>query len=615
MKKFLTQIVTSLLIFGTVFVSNVSASGNEGNFNLESIEDHENIVELTTEYADAYISGEDQITYIIDSKKIRYKDENGSWQDVNNEIIQEKDASGKYNYRNRANDFSTFFGDNEKGQPMARIEKGKYSIEFVLLSDKSTLSKEQSVEDNEYIKQINDQNNSLIYDHVFADSVLAYTVFGDELKEDIIFYSKPNLSSIEYIIECENLEFAGINKECRGYDEDTGEEICYSKRVGVFFDPSTCEEIFELKDFFMVDSNNNTSSDLEWKYEKTGNKYAFTLLLDKAFLDNENIKYPIIVDPSVTASGSSYTYDTYASRLYPNTNYYLNNYLRTGKDDTYGRRRTFIRWVLPSIAQQYPVIDADIQLKLSSYSGSINLWTGRLTTSWSPSSLTWWNSPDYDANSEVHDFYISSGWCFIDIIDIGKRWYSGQYNNYGVKIFDKYDETTSSWQTFYSSDFSTTSYNPKLVITYYTGNTLWSVTSNGYSSSTITFKNCCLTYSDEVYSSTAAWRGAGWNLFIDSGSSNLIYESPGTLLGPYAIYYFPSNFPDGHVEIELRTTKISEDKEWDGFAQSVLVHEMGHALGLGDRTSDSLCIMGYLRDRNTLIYPTASDIAGVDYLW
>jgi hypothetical protein len=41
------------------------------------------------------------------------------------------------------------------------------------------------------LKQINDQNNSLIYKNVFPNADMAYSVDGEELKEDIILYSKP----------------------------------------------------------------------------------------------------------------------------------------------------------------------------------------------------------------------------------------------------------------------------------------------------------------------------------------------------------------------------------------------------------------------------------------
>lgn len=47
---------------------------------------------------------------------------------------------------------------------------------------------------------------------------------------------------------------------------------------------------------------------------------------------------------------------------------------------------------------------------------------------------------------------------------------------------------------------------------------------------------------------------------------------------------------------------------------SIMVHELGHALGLADRTTSNQCIMGKV-DSNAFFYPSASDIAGVDARW
>ena len=57
-----------------------------------------------------------------------------------------------------------------------------------------------------------------------------------------------------------------------------------------------------------------------------------------------------------------------------------------------------------------------------------------------------------------------------------------------------------------------------------------------------------------------------------------------------------------------RTTLVSKS---DNFRQSVIVHELGHALCSSDNPPESLSIMRYNRDRETCITPQQDDINGV----
>ena len=70
---------------------------------------------MKTEYANAYQTSEDTVTYVIGTEKINFMDENGTWQEVSNAIVQNKGEKGPYNYSNEANDFITSFGVNENG--------------------------------------------------------------------------------------------------------------------------------------------------------------------------------------------------------------------------------------------------------------------------------------------------------------------------------------------------------------------------------------------------------------------------------------------------------------------------------------------------------------------
>lgn len=67
----------------------------------------------------------------------------------------------------------------------------------------------------------------------------------------------------------------------------------------------------------------------------------------------------------------------------------------------------------------------------------------------------------------------------------------------------------------------------------------------------------------------------------------------------------------GNFTIELNRNQLLGKSE--NFWKSVLTHELGHAVCLGDNPSDgNQSIMNESRDRNTLTWPTSDDVAGVN---
>lgn len=67
----------------------------------------------------------------------------------------------------------------------------------------------------------------------------------------------------------------------------------------------------------------------------------------------------------------------------------------------------------------------------------------------------------------------------------------------------------------------------------------------------------------------------------------------------------------GNFKIEMNRTQLVGKSET--FWKSVLTHELGHAVCLGDNpSSGDLSIMNHDRNRNYLTWPTSDDVAGVN---
>lgn len=120
-------------------------------------------------------------------------------------------------------------------------------------------------------------------------------------------------------------------------------------------------------------------------------------------------------------------------------------------------------------------------------------------------------------------------------------------------------------------------------------------------------------YTTPYRNSMSAWNGATTR--IRRGNANAsqnviraIDNNTYSWYGLYTPYDLKSNGRAGRFLIRINDDRIPAN---NNFRQSVIVHEMGHALCL-DHTTSSTSIMSYNRDRYTIIKPNADDVRGVN---
>lgn len=231
------------------------------------------------------------------------------------------------------------------------------------------------------------------------------------------------------------------------------------------------DEVFSLGTLFALDNAGNYTENISYKVTAIG-KYTteITVALDESYI--ENASFPIVIDPTVMITGQTNTYDSFVSSANPNTNYYMNTYLRTGKDTTFGVRRTYIRFNLPSSLEYVYEIDA-ARINIRMQDGqNPNLTAHLFTTDWDSNQIKWINKPEpdsqiyYDVPPESSEYY-QNNWYRIDMYNFVDRWLIEAYDNYCVLLMDVNELSTSHWTTLYSSDAASPN-KPELVIIYQT---------------------------------------------------------------------------------------------------------------------------------------------------
>jgi hypothetical protein len=167
--------------------------------------------------------------------------------------------------------------------------------------------------------------------------------------------------------------------------------------------------------------------------------------------------------------GPSAGKDAFVNEYNPNTNYGSYDYLRVGcalTDPTYYDKISFVQFSLSSIPSGSTINSASLYVYCSTTYGDpqyIRLY--QLSSSWSESTVTWNDAPNYWSGEYTTAYVSGTGWKSWDATDHVQEWWNGQTTNYGFYLrHTTWNDEDQS--IFRSSDYSSSSYRPKLVVTY-----------------------------------------------------------------------------------------------------------------------------------------------------
>lgn len=179
-------------------------------------------------------------TFSVDiyPQSIFYKNNQKSWVPIESNIISTDTAPFKA--KNKANSFSTMFGDNSK----VRFAQGDFSLDF----QPSNANPSQGIV----------SENKIRYNDVYSKVDIEYTSYNDMLKEDIILESADAQNIFTFDVNTKNLH---IEK-----DSKTGLLTVYNsknKQVAYFMAP------------FMVDAKDSVSDKVTLDYIQVNGKLFF----------------------------------------------------------------------------------------------------------------------------------------------------------------------------------------------------------------------------------------------------------------------------------------------------------------------------------------------------
>ena len=471
-------IQTTIFNFSTVLAQSQDTAISDPELSDEQIEIQKN------RYVNYITNADGSITAEINFSPIRYEDENGNWQYIDNTIIPNDNLSEREAgllYTNKSCEVDVCFANSASNNTLASASYGgktfsfhpirltknqeKYSLKAastpqILNSKTKFVYSEQEAEKQETQSAPNYIHSreyaSMLYENVYAngeDIKVTPSIYG--LKEDIII-DKYSDALYAYDIHVEGMY---------GQLQDDGNVL--------FFDESTDELAGQIAAPCMYDSAEEQaeSYDIDVQLSKISDgNYRYILTPSKDWMTAPERVYPITIDPSYTYQTDTYLSDSFVAEKYPTNNYNRDTQIKVGNSSTFNKSRGLfkIKGLNKMIGSGATIVSAEFKA-YQDYSGASSPEMGlyAVTSDYNMGTVTWAKQPTM--GSQIAKTTVSTvGWYSWDIKNTLASWYKN--NTYLTSFYLRnVNESANMYKRFRAQDYSTaTTYIPKVVVTYIT---------------------------------------------------------------------------------------------------------------------------------------------------
>lgn len=444
--------------------------------------------------------------------------QNGVWTDYDNTLTEvdadEEENDGKLlknkDLTNQAADYSVRLSKKTNGHKFVRLEKDGYKISWYYLNaNKSTAQVAETEEDGDPTT-LEKLSSAVVYENVYKATDFEYILNSQGVKENLLLQSTkaPTEFTAEY-------KAGGLTPVA--VDTQTVELRASDGTV-----------VYTLSAPYMEDVNGETSTGVTLTLGEIKNDtFRVTLTLNSTWLQAEERAFPVTVDPVIkTKQTVEEMTCTFVDSGHPNTAHGIGasdaGSMYVGRNIyEYGSARTYIKiHSLPDIGGiASKVVDAQFGVcKRNIYStgDTVRLNAYQVTSSWSASSLTYNAYPTNDtyildyllfsADNKTQSNYQDSAWYpeikYIEITDLVRGWYAGEYANNGFMLDSEATNTHKAW--LFSNQYSDyTGVRPILYVKYRN--------MSGY---------------EDYWSYTNIAAGRGGVASVNNFNGNLVYSQP-----------------------------------------------------------------------------------------
>lgn len=337
------------------------------------------------------------------SEPVHYADEEGKWIDIDNTLCYNKadikntdDFDG---YVNTANSFKAKFADSVE-DALFYIEgsngENKLSFEFIdsdINSAEATINAEAAVEldknaslfsRNQEMIACNTVSDEIAYDEIIDDVDFNYTVTARGIKENIIINKRLDSYNFAFSVEAAGLT---LTKNSDG---------------SITASDAENNVIYTIPAPFMYDKNGRFSDAVEYTlYAKANGKYTLRIVADKAWINNRETAFPVVIDPIVNTTDNIEENNpliaTYVTSAEADANKSNVPAMFVGKHTNGSINRAYIEMYIPTLSRNSVITSAQLCLyQVLQPSDTYMVELHEASDTWDKSTLTWNNQPGYE---------------------------------------------------------------------------------------------------------------------------------------------------------------------------------------------------------------------------
>ncbi len=430
-------------------------------------------------------------------------EQNGEWIDYDNTLTEtdaDDDVSQKKtndkDLTNHTADYSVRLSKKTNGKKFVRLEKDGYKISWYYTNaNKRTAKVIENKEDSDQAT-LEKLTSAVIYEDVYKNTDFEYIIGSNGIKENIIL-KKTNAPD----------EFTSVYQSNGLIPVQTDDKT-------VELRTEDNEVVYIITAPYMIDANGECSDGITLTLAETkNNTFTLKIQLNKEWLQSDERKYPITVDPMLkTQQKTSSTQSAFVASQYPNKCYRTASTndmgsLYVGNIYGYGQTESYIKFTdLPKLGIADKVVDARLNVGLMKCELGLTVDVKRLIENWDQDKVTWNNGPH--GENRITDYKVltettaTDKFCEFEITDIVRGWYSGEYPNYGVSLSTTKTASAKAW--FYSTYYTTYYQNRPIML--------------------ISYRN--MTGYEDYWSYTNITAGRGGTVSVNNYNGNLIYTQP-----------------------------------------------------------------------------------------
>ena len=385
---------------------------------------------------------------------VHYKNANGEWVDYDNTLIETDCEEGGLftkDYINTQSDVEIRLSKKTNGSKLVRVGYNGYKISWNFEGIKKKTGVVTETEDDNNPETLEKISSEVTYEGVFTDVDLQYITTSNFLKENIILNDSDVQTSFL------------INYKCPGLTPKQTDD----KTVELY--DTNGKSIFVVTAPNMMDAEGNFSDDVFLTLKQTQNgKFTLELSVSEEWIKNENIVFPVTVDPVIYS-----TQRKKADTFVESSTVYLNRYEIHFSEDTMivgyenlsgaegrnarGVSRAYLKCEnLPTLNIGDKIIDAKLNIALQD-SGAVVVNLHEVKSSWDSNTITWKSQPAI-ANYIITDYNRFTAederkFVSFEITQLVSQWYSNPASNFGVALIAENESSVTQKARMWSSTY------------------------------------------------------------------------------------------------------------------------------------------------------------------